>query len=70
MGLEPQACTTCAVASLPSTACANPLQSDINRSWPPSLPPAVCPPYELVDYNELYDLVEVSPLLHEVRAAC
>ncbi|PSC76281.1 peptide deformylase [Micractinium conductrix] len=26
---------------------------------------SVCPPYELVDYNELYDLVEVSPLLHE-----
>lgn len=34
-----------------------------------SLPasPAVCPPYELVDYNELYDLLDESPLLHEVR---
>lgn len=26
---------------------------------------SVCPPYELVDYNELYDLLEGSPLLHE-----
>jgi hypothetical protein len=28
---------------------------------------AVCPPYELVDYNELYDLLDTSPLLHEVH---
>lgn len=27
---------------------------------------AVCPPYELVDYEELYDLLDVSPLLHQV----
>ncbi|KAL4425903.1 hypothetical protein ABPG75_009919 [Micractinium tetrahymenae] len=26
---------------------------------------SVCPPYELVDYNELYDLLEASPLVHE-----
>lgn len=26
---------------------------------------SVCPPYELVDYNELFDLLEGSPLLHE-----
>ncbi len=24
---------------------------------------SVCPPYELVDYNELYDLLEASPLV-------
>ena len=29
----------------------------------------MCPPYELVDYNELYDLLDDSPLLHEVGAA-
>lgn len=27
---------------------------------------SVCPPYELVDYSELYDLLDDSPLLHEV----
>ena len=27
----------------------------------------MCPPYELVDYNELYDLLDTSPLLHEVQ---
>ena len=27
----------------------------------------MCPPYELVDYNELYDLLDTSPLLHEVH---
>lgn len=31
---------------------------------------SVCPPYELVDYNELYDLLDESPLLHEVGQAC
>lgn len=30
---------------------------------------SVCPPYMLVSYEELYDLLEKSPLLHEVRAA-
>ena len=28
---------------------------------------AVCPPYELVDYNEIFDLLDGSPLVHEVR---
>lgn len=27
----------------------------------------MCPPYELVDYGELYDLLDASPLLHAVR---
>ncbi len=27
---------------------------------------SVCPPYMLVSYEELYDLLEKSPLLHEV----
>jgi hypothetical protein len=37
----------------------------------PSPPPhthAVCPPYELVDYEEIFDLLEATPLLHEVRS--
>lgn len=34
---------------------------------PPLCPPAVCPPYELVDYAELYDLLEASPLMHQAR---
>lgn len=29
---------------------------------------SVCPPYMLVDYEELYALLEGSPLIHEVRA--
>ena len=29
----------------------------------------MCPPYELVDYNEIYDLLHDSPLLHEASAA-
>lgn len=27
---------------------------------------SVCPPYELVSYPELYELLEDSPLLHKV----
>ncbi len=27
---------------------------------------SVCPPYLLVSYEELYDLLDVSPLIHEV----
>jgi 16S rRNA G966 N2-methylase RsmD len=29
---------------------------------------SVCPPYELVDYEEIFDLLEATPLLHEVRS--
>ena len=42
-----------------------------HASRPPTLAPcpaAVCPPYELVDYNEIYDLLHDSPLLHEASA--
>jgi hypothetical protein len=28
---------------------------------------SVCPPYELVDYVELYDLLEVSPLVRHIQ---
>lgn len=62
----------CSASLQPLPACplmATPRLFLASQTLQPPIPsPAVCPPYELVDYNELFDLLEESPLLHEVGA--